>query len=373
MKIGIDIRCLMEPQYSGISEYTYNLLGQLFQIDSKNQYFLFYNASKVVKPPQFDFPNVVYKEFKYPNKIFNLTLRFLKIAKIDKMIGGVEIFLIPSFLFSNLSKDCKKILVVHDLSFEIYPHFFTLKKRIWHHLISPKRLCQQADLIIAISENTKNDIIKFYGINPEKIKVVYNGVNKIFFQPVANEIKKRVKNKYNLPNNYIFYLGNLEPRKNVETLISAFEKLEDKSINLVIAGGFAWKYKNVYKLWRNSPVKEKIKFLGYVEAGERPALYSLAKLFVYPSIYEGFGLPPLEAMACGTPVITSFNSSLVEAVGKAGLLIDPNNFNELAKIIDQVLKDKKLQNLLRERGLKHCQNFRWQNTAQKILEIVNNL
>ena len=373
MKIGVDIRCLMEERYSGISEYTYNLLLHLFQIDQKNQYFLFYNSAKKLEPPKFDYKNVFYQGFSYPNKLFNLSLRFLKIVEIDKIIGGVDIFLTPSFLFTNLSKDCKKILIIHDLSFEIYPEFFTLKKRLWHNLINPKRLCQQADIIVAISENTKKDIIKYYQVNPEKIQVIYNGINDIFFANINEREKTRVKDKYNLEDDYIFYLGNLEPRKNVETLILAFEKLNQPSQQLVIAGSSAWKYKKIYQLWQKSPLKKRIKFLDYVDSMDRPALYSLAKIFVYPSIYEGFGLPPLEAMTCGTPVITSFNSSLVEAVDDAGLLIDPNNVNELAQIMKQLLADGKLQEKLVAKGKNHSQQFRWQVVSNKFLSIFDNL
>jgi len=372
MKIGIDIRCLTDPHYSGISEYTYNLLESLLQIDQKNQYLLFYNAAKKVKAPKLDFPNVTYKAFKYPNKIFNLGIRFLKFAAIDKMLGGVDVFLIPNILFLNLSKDCRKILIIHDLSFELYPEFFTAKKRLWHKLIGPKQLCQQADTIIAVSKNTKNDITKIYKINPKKIKVIYPGISKIFFQTITDSAKQKVKNKYNLPEKYIFYLGNLEPRKNVESSILAFDKIKDKSIHLVIAGGQAWKYKNIYKLWQNSSAKNRIKFLGYVDTNDKPALYSLAKIFVYPSIYEGFGLPPLEAMACGTPVITSFNSSLAEVVEDTGLLIDPNNTNEITETISQLLADPKLQNLLKERGLRQSQKFKWNKTAQEILNTFKN-
>lgn len=372
MKIGVDIRCLTDPHHSGISEYTYNLLDYLFKIDQKNQYFLFYNAAKKIKAPKFNFPNVIYKGFKYPNKIFNLGLSLFKIAQLDKMLGGVDVFLSPSFLFTNLSKDCKKIMIIHDLSFELYPEFFTFKKRLWHKLIKPKQLCQQADKIIAISNNTKNDVIKIYDVNPEKIEVVYDGISEIFFQPISEEQKNKVKNKFNLPDNYVFYLGNLEPRKNVESLILAFDKVKDKSTHLVIAGGQAWKYKNIYKLWQNSQARGRIKLLGYVDTADKPSLYALAKIFVYPSIYEGFGLPPLEAMACGTPAITSFNSSLAEVVSDAGLLIDPNNTNELAETINQLLLDEKLQNIFKEKGLRQSQKFRWNDAAQKILDILQN-
>lgn len=231
-------------------------------------------------------------------------------------------------------------------------------------------MCQEANLIVAISENTKNDVLKFYGIKPEKVKVVYNGINKTFFQPITDPEKERVKNKFNLPKDYLFYLGNLEPRKNVESLILAFDELKNQNIELLIAGALAWKYKKIYQLWQKAKNKDRIKFLGYVDKADRPALYGLAKLFVYPSIYEGFGLPPLEAMACGTPVVTSFNSSLVEAVGEAGLLVDPNNFKEIAAIIDKFLGDENLQKTLKEKGLSWSRQFTWQKTSSQILEII---
>ncbi len=369
MRIGIDIRCLMESQYSGIGEYTYNLINHLLSIDQANQYILFFNSNKKIQVPKFDFPNVTYKGFNYPNKIFNLSLRFLKIAEIDKLIGGVDYFLAPNLLFLNLSTECKKILVIHDLSFELYPEFFTAKKRLWHTLIDPKKLCNDSECIIAVSENTKNDIVRIYGINQDKIKVIYPGINEVFHAEILESQKQKVKNKYNLPNKYIFYLGNLEPRKNIETLIMAFSEINDDSLNLVIAGSQAWKYKKIYRLWQNSSAKKRIKFLGYVDASDKPALYSLAEIFVYPSIYEGFGLPPLEAMACNIPVITSFNSSLVEAVGQNGLLIDPNNYLELANSISLLLNDKNLQNKLIEKGKQQSQKFSWQNTANEVLNI----
>ena len=372
MKIGLDIRCLTESQYSGISEYTYNLLYHLFQVDHKNQYFLFYNSSKISTVPKFDFPNITYKEFKYPNKIFNLSLRLLKIAEVDKLIGGVDLYIVPNFVFLNLSNDCKKILIVHDLSFELYPEFFTFKQRLWHKLIGPKQLCQQSDKIIAISQNTKNDIVKLYKIPEKKIQVVHQGINQLFFQPITDADKNKIKEKYKLPQNYIFALGNLEPRKNLQTLISAFEKISDPDTYLVIAGGAGWKNKNIYKLQKKSSKKNRIKFLGYVDSADKPALYALAKVFVYPSIYEGFGLPPVEAMACGTPIITSFSSSLPEAVGDAGLMIDPNNINELADTINKVLTDEQLAAKLIAKGKTRSQQFNWKKGSAEILDIINN-
>jgi len=373
MKIGVDIRCLMDKYYSGISEFTYNLLFHLIKLDAQNQYFLFYNSAQQSRVPDLPFTNITLKEFTYPNKIFNLSMRFLKTVEVDKLIGGVDIFLIPSFLFLNLSKSCRKLLIVHDLSFELYPEFFTPKRRLWHKLIGPRQFCQQANQIVAISENTKNDIVNLYGINPDKISVVYQGINEIFSNSISEEQRQAVKNKYQLPDKYIFYLGNLEPRKNIKTLISAFEKMTDRSASLVLAGCRAWKYQDIYKMWEKSKAKGRIKFLGYVDALDKPALYSLAKVFVYPSIYEGFGLPPVEAMACGTPVITSFSSSLPEAVDTAGLMIDPYNVNDLVQAMNSILADDQLVQRLSIRGLEQSKKFSCQRQAEQFLAIINSL
>ena len=370
MRIGIDIRCLLESKYSGISEYAYNLLDNLFKIDRENQYFLFYNASKAVTVPDFDYPNVSIKGFHYPNKLFNLAIRFFKIFQIDKMLGGVDVFLIPNYLFLNLSKNCRQILIVHDLSFKLYPEFFTLKRKLWHRLIGPKQLSEKVNEIIAISENTKNDLIKLYNLDENKIKVIYPGISSIFFEPISEADKERAKSRYNLPERYIFYLGNLEPRKNIESLIMAFEQIEDDNLYLVLAGSHAWKYDKINKLWQKSPAKKRIKFLGYVQSQDKPALYNLAAVFVYPSIYEGFGLPPVEAMASGTPVVSSFNSSLVESVADAGILIDPNNINDITQAVNRIIAEPDLREELIKRGMNHCQQFKWEKTAAKIKLIL---
>lgn len=373
MRIGVDVRCLMESQYSGISEYTYNLLTNLLRQDQRNEYVLFYNSAQAVSIPDFPYPNVTVKAFQYPNKLFNLGMRFLKFTAVDRLIGGVDVFLTPNFLFLNLSNRCRKVLIVHDLSFDLYPEFFTLKKKLWHRLIGPQALCRQADVIIAISKNTKQDLINRYQLEPKKIKVIPPGISEKFFEPIDPGQIDTVKKKYLLPPRYLFTLGNLEPRKNITTLIQAFEKMKPSDCRLLIAGGRGWKYRQLYQQWRRSPARDRIVFLGYVDAADKPALYRLATMFVYPSIYEGFGLPPIEAMAAGTPVITSFGSSLPEAVGDAALMVDPYNVEELTQVMQQLADDQGLAAELVKRGKQRSQSFHWQPAAKAILEIINSL
>jgi len=359
MKIGIDIRGLMEQNYSGVSQYTSNLLENIFKQDNINQYLLFYNSSKKVTLPEFDYPNVKKIKFKYPNKVFNASQKFLDSPKIDKMLGEVDLFFMPNLLFTSLSDKVKKVLTIHDLSFERYPKFYTVKDRLWHKLVNPKKLCQKADSIIAVSENTKNDIINLYGIDENKIEVIYSGVSQNYHQVQENERLYQVKAKYNLPQKFALYLGNVEDRKNIESIIEA---TKDQNINLVIAGK-----------GRTGKDRSLVKFIGYIEEDEKPSLYTLAHIFVYPSFYEGFGFPPLEAMFCGTPVICSSSSSLPEIVGDAAILVNPYDTRELSTAINSILNDKNLYRDLKSKGFVRARKFSWHKTAQKHLNIFQGL
>ncbi|NQU83641.1 MAG: glycosyltransferase family 4 protein [Parcubacteria group bacterium] len=361
-KIGIDIRCLLDENRSGVGEYTFNLLDTLFRTDRENEYFLFFNSWKKPTLPKWNYPNVHFCEFKFPNKLFNMSLKFFKYPKIDKLIADdIDVFLAPNLNFLSLSKDVKKIIIVHDLSFEIYPDFFSLKSRLWHKLINLKKICQEADVVIAVSKNTAQDLNDIYNIPRDKIKVVYSGVE----TKQCLVSTERIKQKYNLPENFILYLGNVEPRKNIDGLITAFEGL--KNYHLVIAGSSGFKSRHLC----NDHHKKNIKFLSYVPEEDRATLYKLAKLFVFPSYYEGFGFPPLEAMTQGTPVVSSISSSLIEVVGDAGILIDPYNTNELAWAMNEILTNKKMRDELIQRGYERVKMFKWKNTAEEVLKIIN--
>ena len=234
-----------------------------------------------------------------------------------------------------------------------------------------KREVQKADKIIAVSESTKSDLINLYKINPDKIEVIYSGVGKQFSQIKNNQKKiKLILRKYNLPHEFILYFGTIEPRKNLIGLIKAFEVLKDKNCKLVIAGTKGWLYKDILKTAKESKKRKDIIFTGFIEESDKPYLYNLSKIFVYPSFFEGFGFPPLEAMACGIPTIVSSNSSLPEVVGNAALMINPMNIDELAWAMDILLSDENLRKKLIKDGLKQAQKFSWQKCAQKTLDIL---
>lgn len=400
MKIGIDVRILAKGTRTGVENYTINLLSRLLPLDKSKKYKLFYNG---FKKPKLDYPwlkssNIKIKILRFPNRIFDLFLRFLKFPKIDKVLKGVDVFLSPHFLLTPVSSSVKTIIVFYDLSFVRFPEFFSLPKLLWHKFVYPKYQAQKADLIVAISESTKRDLINLYGINPEKIKVIYPGIEN-GFKPIDknNPQLSRVKEKYRLPNNFILYFGTIEPRKNILGLIKAFERIkeaknlpllqiqwqgfegvvkkeEEKNVDfsdlkLVIAGSKGWLYKDVFKKAKESRFSKDINFIGFIDEEDKPYLYNLADVFVYPSFFEGFGLPPLDAMACGVPTIVSNNSSLPEVVGNGAITVDANNIDELGFAIRKVLENQELKDYLIKKGLSRAKKFDWEKTAQEFLNL----
>jgi len=366
MKIGVDIRSLMDNRYSGVSWYTYHLLENLLALDQKNQYLLFYNSRKKTTVPEFSQINAFNCGFNYPNKLFNLAVNFFDFPKFDQLIGGVDLFFLPNLHFASWSPNCRRVLVVHDLSFLKFSDFFPWKMRLWQKLVLRKGVIKQADILIADSDNTKEDLVDLLGIPAEKIRVVQLGVSKHYRQlDKADPILAAVRTKYNLPEKFILYLGNLEPRKNIETIIESFKNIEGDN-HLVIAGGLSWKAKLVRTLANQD---KRIKLIGYVAEPDKPALYNLAEIFLYPSYYEGFGLPIMEAMACGCPVIAANNSSQLEVVDRAGLLVDPYNQGEIVAAINCLRTDSRFRAQLINQGLERAQQFSWQKTARKTLQI----
>lgn len=383
MKIGIDIRCLSEGRRTGVEEYSINLLNKIFEEDTKNEYVLFLNSWKEA---QVDltwinkYKNVKLRVSHFPNKILNLSMWYFNWPKVDKLLSGIDTFFMPNVNFVALSKEVKLILTMHDLSFEYYPETFSLKRRLWHVFINPKKLAQRADKILAISNSTKNDLINFYKIKAEKIEVVYNGIAEEFARLDRNNPKLlEVKEKYNLPFNFIFFLGTFEPRKNIIGIVRAYELLREsgdkklEKFKLVIAGSEGWKSKEIVKNIKNSKYSQDIKLVKFIDNEDKVFVYNLAALFVYPSFFEGFGIPPLEAMKCGIPVVASNNSSLVETVGEGGILIDADYPDEIALAIKESLIDKDLQEEFVIKRFRQVQKFSWKKSAKKFIEIIEGI
>jgi len=379
MKIGLDIRCLMDEHYSGVSKYAANLLSAILEQDQENEYYLFYNSWRDLSArlAVWQRPNAKVIGSHYPNKIFNYFLQKLfGRPRVDKILGGVDIFFSPHFNFTSLSSGVRKIITVHDLSFLRYPQFFSGRQNFWHYALGVKRALRKADQIVAVSENTKNDIIELVGVAPEKISVIYSG-NNLFPPAVSAPVISQFLEAKNIPGRFILYLGTIEPRKNISGLIQAFNQLKAKDqfidLKLVLAGAEGWKNKSIYKEREASFYKKDIIFLGYISEQETEILYSRAQAFVYPSYYEGFGFPPLEAMAHDLPVVCSNVSSLPEVVGEAAILINPFKPEEITSALEIILTDEKARQDLIEKGRERAKMFSWNKAAQEYLKLFKEL
>lgn len=383
MKIGVDARVLMDEHYSGISEYTANLLSAILKLDPNNDYRLFYNSYRdlSLRLAPWSRKNSQIFASHIPNKLFNYLLQ--KIAywpRLDRFLGGVDLFWSPHFNFTALSSSqtgLKKIVTVHDLSFLRYPEFFSWRKRFWHSALEVKKILREADLIIAVSENTKDDIIELVGIPADKIKVIYAG-NNLEPRLIGRQEKEDFLRNHELAGRLILYLGNIEPRKNIVGLIKAYNELraadeasarQFSDLKLVLAGAPGWKNRRIYQSWRKSPYQKDIKFLGYISQSDQEILYSVASVFAYPSFYEGFGFPPLEALSYGLPVVCSNTSSLPEIVGRAALTVSPFKIEQLVEALKLVLTDQSLREYLIAEGYKQAKLFSWDKAALEYLNL----
>jgi glycosyltransferase involved in cell wall biosynthesis len=310
-------------------------------------------------------PMVYYQFFKRLSWIFPYDWTALK--KYDAV-------LFFNFISYPLSKGVKSIIVIHDLTYIKFPQYMQATNLKYMSKLMPASV-KRADHIITVSESSKKDIVEHFGLEPSRVSVILNAVDHEIFFPrnnVANALKK-----YGLPTKYIHFHGTIEPRKNVEGLLDAFALLPREIKNeyaLVLTGGKGWNDEAIYKaVEAHRASGHKIILPGYVEGKDLPYIYSGASLFVLPSFYEGFGIPPLEAMACGVPVIVSDNSSLPEVVGDAAIKIKAEDTEALAANMLKILSDKKLAESLSKKGLKQAAKFSWHASAEKLVKLLQDI
>ncbi|HWQ60528.1 MAG TPA: glycosyltransferase family 1 protein [Candidatus Fimivivens sp.] len=377
MRIGIDLRCLASGRHSGVEEYVVGLLSAVFHADRENDFVLFLNEwrnAPIDLSWADGFDNVSIRRFRIPNKLLNFSLWYFRYPKLDRLLGGVEVFFMPNINFCAVSKRTKLFVTAHDLSFQVCPETFSWKQRCWHAFVDPKGLFRRAYRVFSVSESTKDDLVFRYGIAPDRVTVIRSGVDVRFRSYDRNDpTMLSVKEKYGLPYSFILYLGAFEPRKNITAVVRAYNALrkahhpELAKTALVLAGVSGWKERDILREVEHSPFRGNIFLPGFVEDADKPAFFNLSAAFVYPSVYEGFGFPALEALACGTPVIVSDSSSLPEVVGDAGILIDPYRPDELFRALESVLLDRKLRMRLRERGLARVKSFSWDASAKRVI------
>lgn len=369
MKIAIQAADLDHERIDGTRVYILNLLKYFGKLDTTSEFLIYHknDFNLELAPPKFT--NYVFKKIFFP--IFWTQTRFaLELWKEKPDVLWMPMHNTPILKRKNL----KTVVTIHDLAFKYFPKHFPGKDLCKINFLTGIAI-KNASHIITVSESTKRDIIKFYPQFPaDKIRVIYHGFDAEVFSATRdfNE-ENKIKNQLGIKGNYILYCGAIQPRKNLAVLIEAFEMYKKRTgsdVQLVLAGGKAWLWQDILKRANLSPFKQDIIMPGKLKFGDLGHLYRGAGVFVFPSLYEGFGIPILEAFAAQVPVIAAQNSSLPEVGGEAAQYFESENAQELADKISFILSDENLRSAMIQKGLAQIQNFSWEKCARETLEFL---
>ncbi len=366
MRIGFDATAAVR-QGGGIGRYTRELLAALAAQEAANDYRLIYFTRRVAHP----LPNLPANFHVRPVPLDDIwAARLWQRARlplpVNWLTGPIEVYHSPDFTLPPVRRGTRTLLTVHDLSFIRDPESATPVLRNYLNVVVPRSVAR-ADHVLADSLATQNDLMELYGTPPEKISVLYAGVSAAFHPITDAAARAAVRVKYQLGEApFILAVGTLQPRKNYVRLIQAVSR-QRSGIRLVIAGGKGWLYDSIFAEVERLNLRERVLFPGFVDDADLPALYSAARALAYPSLYEGFGLPMLEAMACGTPVVTSTASCLPEVAGDAALCVAPTEVEALAHALATVIEDESARANLIAKGRARAAEFSWVTAAQALL------
>lgn len=366
MRIGIDARLVYYRQ-AGISQYTIRLLDEFAAMGADDEFIVLQSRkhrSQLVSAANFQRRGL----WTPPHHRFEQILLPLELAAVD-----LDVLHSPDFI-PPFRRKCRSVITIHDLNFLLYPHFLTPESASYYGQID--QAVRQCDYIIAVSESTKRDIIQLTGAPEDKISVVHEAAHPIY-RPLQDEaFIRQAKTRLGISRKFILFVSTIEPRKNVPTLLMAYKQLLDSyhaEVDLVLAGEKGWLFGEVFALVDKLGLGERVRFLGRVSPEDLLGLYNAAQLLVHPAFYEGFGLPPLEAMACGTPVVASNTSSLPEVVGDAALLVEPTDVDGMTVALWRVLSDGALRQQMSDKGLKRASMFSWRRAAIETMVIYRSL
>lgn len=379
MRIGIDCRTILNPKagnLAGIAHYTYYLVKNLLKADKLNEYVLFFDHRAKDIIHEFLEPNTSIRFFKYSQYKRFLPFIYshmLTASTLDQ--EKLHVYHSPANIVPVRYKG-KFCVTVHDLAIYRRPDLFPSRQGFSVKYIVPQSI-DGASRIIAVSNSTKNDIVQFFEVDEAKVQVIYEGVEAQRFQLDSShpDMLAQVMAKYDISRDYLLFVGTLEPRKNLIRLLEAFYELLKrrpeiaKRYQLVLAGGKGWLYEEIFEEVTNRGLDEHVVFTGYLPAEDIPRIFAAATGFVYPSMYEGFGLPVLEAMAAGVPVITSNVSAMPEVAGEATLLVDPLDIEGISRAMERLLSDDELRRSLSEKGRARAQGFTWEKCAKETMEV----
>lgn len=357
----------------GVGTYTRNIVRALGRLDRENKYYLIGSPQKVSEigplPPNFHTVPLLELDTSFKG--------YLQCRAILRRLG-CDLVHIPHLFWVPRHLPCPYVMTVHDVLEHMYrAHGRSQPRRLLHYVLT-RKVMREASRIFAVSQFTKSEIEKLFGISKEKIEVVYNAIDERFLRGHAMESDKQfLAERYLVNFPFILYAGRISPHKNLVRIIEAFSALKaelDKDgkfpdLKLIIIGDELSKHPDLRRTVIRGGVQNDVRFMGFVPIEVLRVFYDVAKIFVFPSLYEGFGLPPLEAMAFGTPVVTSNTSSLPEVVDKAAILVNPENVFEIMRALHRVLLDQPLRDKLKQRGYEQAQKFSWEGSARRVLAV----
>ena len=358
MRVAIDARKLHD---FGIGTYTQNLLRHLARIDGETEYVLLCHARDLGAGRQLG-PN--FRTVLEPSANYSIReqIHVPWVLRRERP----DVFHSPHYVLPPAVR-CRSVVTIHDCIHLMFPQYLPNRAAYAYAKASMWSAARQSSRILTVSEASKRDLLRFFDVPPDKIVVVYNAIDDQFSATPAEDVA-RVRERYQLDHEFVLYVGNVKPHKNLVRLIEAFDKLRGRGfddLKLLIIGDEISKLPALRRAVHQYKLHKHVRFLGFLPADTLAVLYRLAKVFVFPSLYEGFGLPPLEAMACGTPVVTSNVSSLPEVVGDAAMLIDPYDVESIADGISRVLSDPALASELRGRGILRAREFSWERSVAR--------
>jgi len=363
VRIGIDARKLHD---FGIGTYIRNLLRQLARLDRQTEFVV------LCRPDDREGLGSLGENFRpVPETSKNYSISEQIRIPLALMREQVTLFHAPHYVLPPLVP-CRSVVTIHDCIHLMFPQYLPNRFALAYARTSIELAARRATRIMTVSESSKRDILRFVDVKPDKIDVIYNAFDERFGVEPREEDVIRVRERYQLHDEFVLYAGNVKPHKNLERLIEAFDLVRKRGLDhlkLVLIGDEISKYAGLRRAVHQHQLHKYVRFLGYLPEETLAVMYRLAGVFVFPSLYEGFGLPPLEAMASGTPVVTSNVSSLPEVAGDAAVLVDPYLPQAIADGIHTVLTDETLRRSLRQKGLARAAQFSWEQSVRRVLDI----
>jgi glycosyltransferase involved in cell wall biosynthesis len=368
IRIGVDIRSLLSPTGRGVSHYTSALLAHMVRAHPDDEWLLLQTGARRFSLPEaLDQPQVELRHVRFPNRLANIAFYSGLAPRMERLLGGIDVFFAPNLGFLRVGSGTPWVLTVHDLSFRIDPSWYSARERVWHRMVRPRRLVRRAARIVAVSDQTRLELERIYGVPHEHIRVIHPGVDVAGSAAADASAVEQVAGKYRLPSRYVLFLGAQNPRKNVDFMLEGYRQARERGLEsaLVLAGGVSPDVERYRESHPELPVHQ----VDYVADAERPALYSGATALLLVSHHEGFGFPPLEALAVGTPSVVSELAVFDETLGNAALRVN-GDVRDLAEGLVRLEREPELRRRLVGQADAVVSRFDWQRAAEETYAVL---